>query len=109
MIDLQMSYNDFTKRQGKRRDRGTSSGDQSDMFYWSITKAMPYVLEVPEGATILLFDTLQVLYWHVLGLIKFCSLDRSCKTCFDTNRFGVLSGFEAKQTWRRHQIETFST
>ena len=35
-------------------------------------------------ASILVFDTKQVLYWPVLGLIQFCSFDRRCKTCLDT-------------------------
>ena len=34
--------------------------------------------------SILVFDTMQVLYWPVLGLIQFCSFDRGCKTCLDT-------------------------
>ena len=34
--------------------------------------------------SILVFDTMQVLYWPVLGLIQFCSFDRGCKTCPDT-------------------------
>ena len=36
------------------------------------------------AASILVFDTMQVLYWPVLGQIQFCSLDRRCKTCLDT-------------------------
>ena len=35
-------------------------------------------------ASILVFDTIQVLYWPVLGQIQFCSFDRRCKTCLDT-------------------------
>ena len=35
-------------------------------------------------ASILVLDTIQVLYWPVLGQIQFCSLDRRCKTCLDT-------------------------
>ena len=35
-------------------------------------------------ASILVFDTKQVLYWPVLGRIQFCSFDRKCKTCLDT-------------------------
>ena len=35
-------------------------------------------------ASIFVFDTIQVLYWPVLGLIQFCSFDRRCKTCLDT-------------------------
>ena len=35
-------------------------------------------------ASISVFDTMQVLYWPVLGLIQFCSFDRRCKTCLDT-------------------------
>ena len=35
-------------------------------------------------ASILVFDTKQVLYWPVLGQIQFCSFDRRCKTCLDT-------------------------
>ena len=35
-------------------------------------------------ASILVFDTMQVLYWHVLRQIQFCSFDRRCKTCLDT-------------------------
>ena len=34
--------------------------------------------------SILVFDTMQVLYLPVLGLIQFCSFDRGCKTCLDT-------------------------
>ena len=34
--------------------------------------------------SILEFDTIQVLYWPVLGLIQFCSFDRRCTTCLDT-------------------------
>ena len=34
--------------------------------------------------SILVFDTMQLLYWHVLGQIQFCSFDRRCKTCLDT-------------------------
>ena len=35
-------------------------------------------------ASILVFDTKQVLYWPVLEQIQFCSFDRRCKTCLDT-------------------------
>ena len=35
-------------------------------------------------ASILVFDTMQVFYWPVLGQIRFCSFDRRCKTCLDT-------------------------
>ena len=35
-------------------------------------------------ASILVFDTKQVLYRPVLGQIQFCSFDRRCKTCLDT-------------------------
>ena len=35
-------------------------------------------------ASILVFDTMQVLYWTVLGQIQFCNFDRICKTCLDT-------------------------
>ena len=35
-------------------------------------------------ASILVFDTIQVLYWSVLAQIKFCGFDRRCKTCIDT-------------------------
>ena len=35
-------------------------------------------------ASILVFDTIQVLYWPVLGQRQFCSFDRRCKTCLDT-------------------------
>ena len=35
-------------------------------------------------ASILVFDTMQVLYWPVWGQNQFCSFDRRCKTCFDT-------------------------
>ena len=38
-------------------------------------------------ASILVFETMQVFYWPVLGQIQFCSFDRRCKTCLDTNRF----------------------
>ena len=34
-------------------------------------------------ASILVFDTKQVLYWPVLGQIQFFSFDRRCKTCLD--------------------------
>ena len=34
--------------------------------------------------SILVFDTMQVLYWPVWGLTQFCSFDRRCKTCLDT-------------------------
>ena len=34
--------------------------------------------------SILVFDTMQVLYWPVLGLIQFCSFVRRCKICLDT-------------------------
>ena len=34
--------------------------------------------------SILIVDTMQVLYWPVLGLIQFCSFDRGCKTCLAT-------------------------
>ena len=37
--------------------------------------------------SILVFDTMQVLYWPVLGQIQFCNFDRRCKTCLDTKRF----------------------
>ena len=36
-----------------------------------------------EGS-ILVFDTMQVLYWPVLGRIQFCTLVIRCKTCLDT-------------------------
>ena len=35
-------------------------------------------------ASILVIDTIQVLYRPVLGQIQFCSFDRRCKTCLDT-------------------------
>ena len=35
-------------------------------------------------ASILVFDTIQVLYWPILGQIQFCSFERICKTCLDT-------------------------
>ena len=35
-------------------------------------------------ASILVFYTKQVLYWPVLGQIRFCSFDIRCKTCLDT-------------------------
>ena len=35
-------------------------------------------------ASILVFDTEQVLYWPVLGQIQFCGFDSRCKTCLDT-------------------------
>ena len=35
-------------------------------------------------ASILVFDTKQVLYWPALGQIQFCSFDRRCKTSLDT-------------------------
>ena len=35
-------------------------------------------------ASILVFDTKQVLYWPILGQIQFCSFDRRYKTCLDT-------------------------
>ena len=35
-------------------------------------------------ASILVFDTKQVLYWPVLGQIQFCSFYRRCKPCLDT-------------------------
>ena len=35
-------------------------------------------------ASILVFDTKQILYWPVWGQIQFCSYDRRCKTCLDT-------------------------
>ena len=35
-------------------------------------------------ASILVFDTMQVLYWPVLRQIQFCSFDRRCETCLDT-------------------------
>ena len=35
-------------------------------------------------ASILVFDTKQVLYWPVLRQIQFCSFDRGCKSCLDT-------------------------
>ena len=56
-------------------------------------------------ASILVFDTKQVLYWPVLGQIQFCSFDRRCKTCIDTKpvlyqgRFRSLTGVD-------HEIET---
>ena len=37
-----------------------------------------------DTQSILVFDTLQVLYWPILGQIQFCSFDRRCKTCLDT-------------------------
>ena len=49
-------------------------------------------------ASILVFDTKQVLYWPVLGQIQFCSCDRRCKNCLDTKpvlyqgRFCSLTG-----------------
>ena len=41
-------------------------------------------LEARIEVSILVFDTIQVLYWPVLGQIQFCSFDRTCKTCLDT-------------------------
>ena len=35
-------------------------------------------------ASILVFETIQVLYWPALGQIQFCSFDRRCNTCLDT-------------------------
>ena len=37
-----------------------------------------------HNQSILVFDSMQVLYWPVLGQIQFCSFDRRCKTCLDT-------------------------
>ena len=48
-------------------------------------------------ASILVFDTQQVLHWPVLGQIHFCSFDRRCKTCLYAkpvlyqSRFGSLT------------------
>ena len=35
-------------------------------------------------ASILVFDTMQVLYWPVLRQNQYCSFNRRCKTCLDT-------------------------
>ena len=67
--------------------------------------------------SILVFDTMQVLYWPVLGQIPFCSFDRRCKTCLDTKlvlyqgRFCSLTCVYWRREmtrWWRHQMKTFS-
>ena len=60
-----------------------------------------------EGS-ILVFDTIQVLYWPVLGQIQFCSFDRRCKTCLDTKpvlyqgRFSSLTRVRRNSAIARH-------
>ena len=56
-------------------------------------------------ASILVFDTKQVLYWPVLGQIQFCSFDRRCKTCLDTKPVLYQGRFCSLTS---HQMETFS-
>ena len=51
---------------------------ENDIMVWFDT------LVARIEASILVFDTMQVLYWPVLGQIQFCSIDRRCKTCLDT-------------------------
>ena len=46
-------------------------------------------------ASILEYDTIQVLYWPVFGQIQFCSFDRRYKNCLDTNRFCIKASFVA--------------
>ena len=59
-------------------------------------------------ASILVFDTKQVLYWPVLGQIQFCSFDRRCKTCLDTKpvlyqgRFCTLTYVGDKHGWWKY-------
>ena len=61
-------------------------------------------------ASILVFDTKQVLYWPVLGHIQLCSFDRRCKTCLDTKpvlyqgRFCSLTAVISQTTF----LNTFS-
>ena len=49
-------------------------------------------------ASILVFDTKQVLYWPVLGQIQFCNFDRRCKTCLDTQPVLYQSRFSSLTT-----------
>ena len=44
-------------------------------------------------ASILVFDTMQVLYWPVLGQNQFCSFDRRWKPCLDTKPVLYQDGF----------------
>ena len=80
---------------------------------WNLEKIYIYIFIYTQS--ILVFDTMQVLYWPVLGQIPFCRFDRRCKTCLDTKpvlyqgRFCSLTDVTVmfyifwKLTWRsRH-------
>ena len=54
------------------------------LFFIYIYKENICIYRLICTQSILVFDTMQVFYWPVLGLIQLCIFDRRSKTCLDT-------------------------